>query len=107
MRLHPGHTAHGTDGGPRLRRGRARRGDAGIVDQDVDPAALRSEGPDGLFDGRRVGDVARDRDEPRVLDGELLKLGGYGINRIAYPICHWAEEQLALWVELLGIANIV
>jgi NADH-quinone oxidoreductase subunit M len=42
-----------------------------------------------------------------ILAGILLKLGAYGIIRIAYPICPWAAEQLALWVALLGIINIV
>ena len=42
-----------------------------------------------------------------ILAGVLLKLGAYGIIRIAYPICPWAAEQLALWVALLGIINIV
>ena len=26
-----------------------------------------------------------------ILAGVLLKMGGYGIIRIAYPICPWAE----------------
>jgi len=42
-----------------------------------------------------------------ILAGVLLKFGGYGIIRIAYPICPWAAEQLAFWVALLGIINIV
>ena len=34
-------------------------------------------------------------------------MGGYGILRIAYPICPWAAESLAYWVCLFGIINIV
>jgi NADH:ubiquinone oxidoreductase subunit 4 (subunit M)/predicted nucleic acid-binding Zn-ribbon protein len=42
-----------------------------------------------------------------ILAGVLLKLGGYGIIRVAYPICPWAAEQLAWWVALFGVINIV
>jgi NADH-quinone oxidoreductase subunit M len=42
-----------------------------------------------------------------ILAGVLLKMGGYGIIRIAYPICPWAAEQLAYAVALFGVINIV
>jgi NADH-quinone oxidoreductase subunit M len=44
-----------------------------------------------------------------ILAGILLKMGGYGLIRIAYPICPWAVEynQLGWWVALFGMINIV
>src|SRR5262245_10999319 len=42
-----------------------------------------------------------------ILAGVLLKMGGYGIIRIAYPICPWAAQELAWWLGLFGIINIV
>jgi NADH-quinone oxidoreductase subunit M len=42
-----------------------------------------------------------------ILAGVLLKLGGYGIIRVAYPICPWAGHALAEWVAIFGVINIV
>ncbi len=42
-----------------------------------------------------------------VLAGVLLKLGGYGLIRLAYPICPWAADQLSLWIAGLGAFGIV
>lgn len=42
-----------------------------------------------------------------ILAGVLLKMGGYGIIRIAYPICPWAAEFLGYYVAAFGVLNIV
>jgi NADH-quinone oxidoreductase subunit M len=42
-----------------------------------------------------------------ILAGVLLKMGGYGIIRIAYPICPWAAEYLAWLITLIAMINIV
>ncbi|MFO0797691.1 MAG: NADH-quinone oxidoreductase subunit M [Gemmataceae bacterium] len=42
-----------------------------------------------------------------ILAGVLLKLGGYGLIRFAFPICPWAANELAWWVGLIGVVGIV
>jgi NADH-quinone oxidoreductase subunit M len=42
-----------------------------------------------------------------ILAGVLLKLGGYGLIRFAFPLCPWAAHQLAWWVGLIGVVGIV
>lgn len=42
-----------------------------------------------------------------ILAGVLLKLGGYGLVRVAFPICPWAAMELAWWLALLGVVSIV
>ena len=42
-----------------------------------------------------------------ILAGVLLKLGGYGLLRFAFPICPWAADQLSWYVGLVGVIGIV
>lgn len=42
-----------------------------------------------------------------ILAGVLLKLGGYGLIRFAFPLAPWAAAELAWWVGLVGVIGIL
>lgn len=42
-----------------------------------------------------------------ILAGVLLKLGGYGLIRFAFPLAPWAAHELAWYVGLIGVIGIV
>ncbi len=42
-----------------------------------------------------------------ILAGVLLKMGAYGLFRISYPILPDAGFDLAFWLALLGVVNII
>jgi NADH-quinone oxidoreductase subunit M len=42
-----------------------------------------------------------------ILAGVLLKMGGYGIIRVCYPVCPQAGYELAWWVCGLGVLSMI
>jgi NADH-quinone oxidoreductase subunit M len=42
-----------------------------------------------------------------ILAGVLLKMGGYGIIRVCYPLCPQAGYELAWWVCGLGVLSMI
>lgn len=42
-----------------------------------------------------------------ILAGVLLKMGGYGIIRICYPICPLGGYDFAFWVCVIGVVSMV